>query len=77
MEQMKIAADQIVNINYEDESLPAHVRNFRPIVFVDDELYYCLFGSELQHGVLGYGETIKEAIDRWTRELEYRIRNAA
>lgn len=73
MEQMKIDPSLIVDINYEDTSLPAHVRNFRPVIFQDGNLVYCFLGPNMQEGILGLGESIAAAMQDWEQKLQERI----
>lgn len=40
MEQMKIAAEKIVPIDFEAEELPREIRELRPVVFREETSYW-------------------------------------
>jgi len=83
MEQMSMDGLEVVDINYEDQTLPAAVRGFRPAVWKEtntaDELagYCCLLGPDPAAGIFGCGDTPQQALDDWTTHFHQRLKNAS
>jgi hypothetical protein len=70
MEQMNVPDETKLPIDYEDESLPASVRTFRPLIYQDGELICAVLGPDPQTGVFGSGATQEEAIEKWDLHLQ-------
>lgn len=77
MEQMKVAEERIIQLNYEDTHLSANIRELRPVVFESSEGYLCVLGPDIQTGVVGHGSTIEEALGSWEAMLEKRMKSPA
>jgi len=75
MEQMKVAEERIIQLNYEDAHLSTNVRELRPVVFENMDGYLCALGPDVQTGIVGSGNTIEEALNSWEAALEKRIKS--
>ncbi len=73
MEQMKVAEERIIQLNYEDEKLSLGVRELRPVVFEGGGGYFCVLGPSVERGITGSGTTIENALIEWEAALEKRI----
>lgn len=76
MEQMKIAEEKVVPLDYEAAELPLEVRELRPIVFREETSYWCLLGPDVERGILGNGESVSDALEDWLKMLRKRLKNA-
>ncbi|CAM3618622.1 MULTISPECIES: hypothetical protein [Sphingobacterium] len=76
MEQMKIAAEKIVPIDFEAEELPREIRELRPVVFREETSYWCLLGPDPHRGVFGNGESPAEALEDWLINLRKRLKQS-
>ncbi|MFC7523626.1 hypothetical protein ACFQRK_06735 [Parapedobacter sp. GCM10030251] len=74
MEQMKVAEERVIQLNYEDTHLSTNARELRPVVFESSEGYLCVLGPDVQTGIVGSGSTIEEALDSWEAALGRRIK---
>jgi hypothetical protein len=77
MKQMEVDASRVIRLDYEAESLPKAVREFRPLVFQEGDLFCCVLGPNPQIGVFGCGATQEEAIKDWNEDLKRKIRDGA
>lgn len=75
MEQMKIAAEKIVPIDFDAEELPYEIRELRPVVFKEETSYWCLLGPDVENGILGNGETVSDAFEDWLKMLRKRLKS--
>ncbi|OOG15923.1 hypothetical protein BWD42_22655 [Sphingobacterium sp. CZ-UAM] len=75
MEQMKIAAEKIVPIDFDSEELPYEIRELRPVVFKEETSYWCLLGPDVETGILGNGETVSDAFEDWLKMLRKRLKS--
>ncbi|MCX2429879.1 hypothetical protein [Pedobacter sp. GR22-10] len=73
MEQMNIAEELKVTLNYEAKDLSRPVRELRPVLFKDGPGYSCLLGPDLDTGIIGSGNTPAKALQDWERSLYQRI----
>lgn len=69
MEQMSIAADKIISVNYQSNDLPYEVKALRPVVFREEEDFCCLLGPDPQARIFGCGTTAEAAILDWQQNL--------
>ncbi len=74
MEQMKIATDKIVPLDFESEELPVEIRALRPVVFREETSYWCLLGPDPHQGIFGNGETVMDALADWLENLRLRLK---
>lgn len=75
MKQMAIDEHDIVSLDYESPSLPRAVREFRPALYRDGELYCCLLGPDREEGIFGSGATEDEAIKAWNSAFKERLQS--
>ena len=73
MEQFNVPDDKKVSINYSDTDLPASVKIFKPVVFKDGDLFCVILGPDAERGVCGYGDTPKQALMNWDKDLQERL----
>ncbi|PPL03500.1 hypothetical protein SAMN05444682_102103 [Parapedobacter indicus] len=73
---MKVAEERVVQLNYEDTHLSINVRELRPVVFESKEGYFCVLGPDIQTGIVGSGNTIREALASWETALERRTKKS-
>ena len=76
MEQMKIATEKIVPIDYNAADLPVDIRELRPVVYQEEASYWCLLGPDPQRGIFGNGETVPDALEDWLSMLRKRLTDA-
>jgi hypothetical protein len=74
MKQFDVPDQMKIPFDYSDKDLPISVRTFRPLIFKDGDSYCVVFGPDPQAGVFGCGDTPKEALTDWDKNLYYRIR---
>lgn len=75
MEQMLIAKEAIVDINYGDTQLPSFVQQFKPTVFREGNAFCVLLGPDPQAGIFGCGDTLESALKDWDNHLSDEIGN--
>ncbi len=75
MEQMKVPETAIVEINYDDQSLPLYLQQFKPTVFREGNAFCVILGPDPQAGVFGCGDTVQEAIKDWDNHMSDEISN--
>ncbi|MGJ1238902.1 hypothetical protein [Sphingobacterium sp. G1-14] len=56
MEQMKIAEDKIVPLDFDSEELSFEIRELCPVVFREETSYWCLLGPVR---IKAFSETVK------------------
>jgi len=77
MRQMKMDGLNTIPIDYDAYYIPALVKEFRPLVFKDEQGYCAILGSDLQTGVLGCGKTAILALTEWEVALKKRAQRVA
>jgi hypothetical protein len=75
MQQMNIDESKLVPINFESSDVPPAVRQFKPTLYKDGELFCCILGPDIEQGVHACGVTEDEAINEWTAALKERMQN--
>ena len=65
--------DEIIDINYNELILPPSFLAFKPIVFKNNGIYFCLLGPDLVEGIFGFGNTANSAIKLWDLEFKKRL----
>lgn len=73
MEQLNVADELKVPIDFTDKELPPSVNTFRPLLFHDGNAFCCVLGPDPQEGVFGCGESPKAALMDWDKHLQERI----
>ncbi|PUV21610.1 MULTISPECIES: hypothetical protein [Sphingobacterium] len=76
MEQMKIASEKIVPIDFDAEELPVEIRELRPVVFREETSYWCLLGPDPHRGIFGNGESVADALEDWLVNLRKRLKQS-
>ena len=74
MKQFDVPDEMKIPFDYSDKDLPISVKTFRPPVFRDGDSYCVVFGPDPQEGVFGCGDTPKEALADWDKNLYHRIK---
>ena len=73
MWQVSLSQEALITVNYEDTDLPLSLREFKPILFKEKEIYFCLLGPDPQEGIFGFGRTITDAIRNWDLDFKNRL----
>jgi hypothetical protein len=74
MEQMNVADEQKLPIDYDNPDLPSSVKTFRPLLYQDGDWICVVLGPDPQTGVFGRGTSTEEAISDWDNHLQDLIR---
>lgn len=75
MKQMNVPEDIKVSIDFDDESLPANVRELQPMVYqAESGGFHCLLGPDTTTGIFSHGETPDKALENWNAALSERMR---
>lgn len=56
---------EIIQVDYTVDGIPASVKNFRPTVYRDGDIYHCILGTDKETGVFGSGKSLEEAFQQW------------
>jgi|SRR5450432_431494 len=72
---LNLNPDEIIEINYNELNFPPSFLVFKPIVFKNNGIYFCLLGPDLLKGIFGFGNSINSAISLWDLELKKRLLN--
>lgn len=72
MEQMNVEENKKVVLNYEDPTLTKFVRQFRPLVYRDGNLYCCILGPNPETGVFACADSLEDTLQQWTEEVKKR-----
>lgn len=73
MKQMVISDEVVVHLDYGSGDLPAAVRQFKPVVYKEGDLFCCILGPDRKSGVFGCGVSLKEAIKDWDVNFHKRL----
>lgn len=73
MNQMMIPLEMQVRIDYQNCRLSYIVRQFKPVVWEEGSSYCCIWGPDLEKGVLGYGNSIEAALADWELNMKKRL----
>ncbi|WP_285009447.1 hypothetical protein [Pedobacter faecalis] len=76
MKQMNIDESLKVTVDFEDETLPETARELQPLVWKEQDRYYCLLGPDRDSGIFGTGESLEQAISSWNEQLVQHLRTA-
>jgi hypothetical protein len=55
---------ELINANYSSADVPDSVKNFRPVIYKDGEIYYVVLGAD-DAAIVGYGSDITAAMKEW------------
>jgi hypothetical protein len=58
-----------IHVDYTREDVPDSVKKFRPDIYRDEDVFYCVLGAPPHDNVMGTGATIQEAMLHW--DIEY------
>ncbi|HUH18187.1 hypothetical protein [Albibacterium sp.] len=75
MEQMNVEEVFKITIDFEADNLPKTVKIFRPLLFNEGEGFRSVLGPDLQKGIVGYGDSLDEALLDWDKNLKERIKS--
>lgn len=73
MKQLEIDPQFVVTLDYTSPDLPAAVRQFKPVLYQEDESFCCILGPDKEQAVIGYGATEDEAIKNWVTDFKQRL----
>lgn len=54
-----------IQADYSKEGVPGSVQNFRPDIYKDDDVYYCILGAGTEDAIIASGSTIEMAMQAW------------
>ncbi|BAV04475.1 hypothetical protein SAMN05421788_110212 [Filimonas lacunae] len=54
-----------IRVDYTREGVPASVQNFRPDIYRDGDVFYCVLGAPPSDNVIAKGATMEEAMLNW------------
>lgn len=75
MKQMSPPEESLIPIDYEASDTAPEVKQFRPILFQQDEVFHCVLGKDEETGIIGTGATEDEAIAQWLATFKDRVKN--
>ena len=75
MKQMAIDESLIVPLDYEVPGLSAAIRQFKPILYKEGELFCCILGPDLEQGIYSCGATEDEALKNWDAAFKDRLKS--
>jgi hypothetical protein len=75
MKQMTIDEHDLITLDYESPNLPRAVKEFRPTLYKNDEMYCCILGPDPEEGIFGRGATEDEAIQSWNNAFKERLQS--
>ena len=64
MERLSLEKET-VHVDYTGDGVPESVKNFRPNVFRDGDMYHCILGCDQETAVFGSGHSVEEALLEW------------
>ena len=65
---MRSTEKEKVLVSFEEPDIPASVKNFRPDVYQDGGIYYCILGADAD-AITGSGDTVMSAMKEWDKAL--------
>ncbi|PSL34823.1 hypothetical protein [Chitinophaga ginsengisoli] len=73
MERLSLEKET-VHLDYTREGIPESVKNFRPNVFRDGDMYHCILGCDGDTAVFGSGNSIEEALLEWDHAYQDKMK---
>lgn len=75
MKQMPIDESLLVAFDYDAPGLSAAVRQFKPALYKEEELFCCLLGPDTEDGIYACGATEDEALKNWDIAFKERLKS--
>jgi len=75
MKQMNIEEEKKIKIDFAMDGLPKSIKVFEPLLFLEGDVFCCVLGPNPQDGIYGRGDTEKEALLEWDKNLKDRIKS--
>lgn len=76
MEQFKVDQQYVVKVDFTDGSFSREVKDLRPLIFKDKDIFCVVLGPDPQEGIFGCGTTVQNALEDWTNHLKERLTTA-
>jgi hypothetical protein len=70
MKQLQVPEEMKVMVDISDPDIPASVKQLKPVLFQEGDAYCCVLGPDPQAGVFGCGNSAKEALQDWNKNLQ-------
>ena len=61
-----------VQVDFTSMDLPAPVLNFRPEVYTDGDMFYCVLGAGTAYAIYGEGNSVEAALLDWEKAYHER-----
>lgn len=61
-----------VQVDFTSMDLPATVLNFRPEVYTDGDMFYCVLGAGTDYAIYGEGNSVEAALLDWEKAYHER-----
>lgn len=61
-----------VQVDFTSMDLPAPVLNFRPEVYTDGDMFYCVLGAGTDYAIYGEGNSVEAALLDWEKAYHER-----
>lgn len=75
MQQVVINEELIVPLDYESPELSSSVRQFKPTLYKEGELFVCVLGPDAEQAIYGRGATEDEALTNWEADFKDRLKS--
>lgn len=73
MTQNQAATLEVIPVDYDLYELPTAVKFFKPTLFKSGPAYFCLLGDNAKDGILGIGDTPKDALMSWEKHFNTQL----
>lgn len=68
---MEITEEIQIELNYKSGNLSKAMKKLRPVVFKSGSSYLCVMRASSRSEIVGYGQSISEAISDWGTQLVF------
>ena len=75
MQQIVIDESLVIPLDYESKRLHGYVRQFKPTLYKEDEIFICVLGPDEDHAIYGRGATEDEALQNWEAAFAERLKS--
>jgi hypothetical protein len=75
MQQMVIDEELVIPLDYESRELHGYVRQFKPTLYAEGDLFVCVLGPDPEQAIYGRGATEDEAIQDWEAAFKERLKS--
>ncbi len=75
MKQMAIDESALVAVDYDAPELSAAIRQFKPALYKNEELFCCILGPDEEEGIFACGATEDEALKNWDSAFKDRLKS--